>query len=163
MKLFDITSQLLQLENALEQAEGVEESTLLEAQQYLDGLKLERTEKIENCVALLKNWEALETAIKAEETALKARRESLEKRADWLRSYLSYCLQPGEKFETAKCKISWRKSESVEILDEEKIPEEYLKTETIKKVHKKAIKEALKAGGEVPGAELREKNNLTIK
>jgi hypothetical protein len=163
MKLFDITSQLLQLEDALEQAEGVDETTLTEAQVYLDGLKLERTEKIENCVALLKNWEALETAIKAEETALKARRESLEKRAEWLKNYLSYCLQPGEKFETAKCKISWRKSESVEILDEQKIPEKYLKTETIKKVDKKAIRDTFKAGGEVEGAELREKNNLTIK
>ena len=163
MKLFDITSQLLQLENSLEQAEGVDETTLTEAQVYLDGLKLERTEKIENCVALLKNWQALETAIKAEETALKARRESLEKRADWLRSYLGYCLQPGEKFETAKCKISWRKSESIEILDEEKIPEEYIKIETARKVDKKAIRDTFKAGGEVPGAELREKNNLTIK
>ena len=163
MKLFDITSQLLQLENALESAEGVDETTLTEAQAYLDGLKLERTEKIENCVALLKNWEALETAIKAEETALRARRESLEKRAEWLKSYLGYCLQPGEKFETAKCKISWRKSESVEILNEEKIPEEYLKTEIVKKVDKKAIRDTLKAGGEVEGAELREKNNLTIK
>lgn len=163
MKLFDITSQLLQLENALESAEGVDETTLTEAQTYLDGLKLERTEKIENCVALLKNWQHLETAIKAEETALKARRESLEKRAEWLKNYLGYCLQPGEKFETAKCKISWRKSESVEILDEEKIPAEFFKTETVKKVDKKAIRDTYRAGGEVPGAELREKNNLTIK
>jgi hypothetical protein len=163
MKLFDITSQLLQLEDALENSEGVEESTLLEAQAYLDGLKIERTEKIENCVALLKNWEALETAIKAEETALKARRESLEKRADWLKNYLAYCLEPGEKLETAKCKISWRKSESIEILDEEKIPDEFFKTEIVKKVDKKAIRDTLKAGGEVEGAELREKNNLIIK
>jgi hypothetical protein len=163
MKLFDITSQLLQLESALENADNVDESTLTEAQAYLDGLKLERTEKIENCVALLKNWYALQDAIKAEETALKARRESLQKRADWLKNYLSFCLKPGEKFETAKCKILWRKSESIEVLHEEKIPEFYKKIEYTTKIDKKAIREAIKAGGEVEGATLKQNNSLVIK
>ena len=163
MKLFDITSQLLQLENALENAEGVEESTLIEAQEYLDGLKLERTEKIENCVALLKNWDALETAIKAEETALKARRESLERRAIWLKHYIGFCLQPGEKFESARCKVSWRKSELVEITNEVNVPDEYTEEVVTKKINKALIKNAIKNGLEVPGAELIKKNNLVIK
>lgn len=163
MKLYELSSNILQLETVLEEQLDAPEELRGEALKFLDELKVSKAEKIENCVSLLKNWEALEVAIKAEETALKARRESLEKRADWLKNYLSFCLQPGEKFESARCKVSWRKSESVEIQDESLIPEIYQKIETVTKIDKKAIKDAYSAGGEVPGAIIVKKNNLLIK
>lgn len=163
MKLFEISKDILALEDALESDTEAPETIRGEALKYLEELKISKAEKIENCVALLKNWEALETAIKAEETALKARRDSLEKRAEWLKNYLSFCLLPGEKFESAKCKVSWRKSESVEIQDESIIPEIYQRVETVTKIDKKAIKDAYNAGGEVPGAIIVKKNNIVIK
>jgi len=163
MKLYELSTSILQLETVLEEQLDAPEELRGEALKFLDELKLSKTEKVENCVSLLKNWEALEVAIKAEETALKARRESLERRAEWLKNYLSFCLQPGEKFETARCKVSWRKSESVQILDESKVPLEYTEEVVTRKVNKALIKDAIKNGADIPGAELIKKNNLVIK
>lgn len=163
MKLYELSTSILQLETVLEEQLDAPEELRGEALKFLDELKLSKTEKVENCVSLLKNWEALEVAIKAEETALKARRESLERRAEWLKNYLSFCLQPGEKFETARCKVSWRKSESVQISDESKVPLEYTEEVVTRKVNKALIKDAIKNGADIPGAELIKKNNLVIK
>jgi len=163
MKLYELTSDIARLEELLESNPEASEVVKSEALEFLQEMQVSRAEKIENCVALLKNWEALETAIKAEETALKARRESLEKRAQWLKNYLGYCLQPGEKFESAKCKISWRKSETVEIQEEAKIPPQFWREKVTREVDKKAIKETFQAGGEVEGVTIIKKNNLIIK
>lgn len=159
MKLYEISKDIALLEAMLEQ----QDAPLEEAQSFLNELKGTKAEKVENCVALLKNWIALEEAIKAEEAALKARRESLEKRAEWLKNYLSYCLPPGEKYETARCKITWRKSESVEIVDEECIPEIFTEEVVTRKINKAVIKDVLKSGEDVPGAKLIKRNNLVIK
>lgn len=163
MKLYELSKEIACLEHLTECEPTASDETLAEAQEYLNNLKLERSEKIESCVALIKNWEALEDAIKAEEAALKARRESLERRAIWLKHYIGFCLQPGERFESARCKVSWRKSESVEITNEVNVPDEYTEWVVTKKINKALIKDAIKNGLEVPGAELIRKNNLVIK
>ena len=67
------------------------------------------------------------------------------------------------KFETARVKLSFRKSESVAIADESLIPDEFIKTEIIKNPMKNDIKKALKAGELVPGAGLVENLNLQVK
>ena len=151
------------MESAIEQAEHEGHTIPEEALTILAEMKVAKAEKIDGCLSLLKNWEGLEHAIKLEEEALAKRRQALAARIDWLKSYLGYNLQEGEKYESARGKINWRKSESVEILDEQVIPEFYTKVEYNKKIDKKAIKDALKAGETVPGAELRQKNNLVIK
>lgn len=59
--------------------------------------------------------------------------------------------------------ISYRASEQTVIDDELSLPEEYL---TVKKTYtpnKTAIKEAIKAGKEVPGAHIERKKNIQIK
>jgi hypothetical protein len=68
-----------------------------------------------------------------------------------------------EKLDTPTLKLSFRKSESVEIVDEEKIPEDYLVTKQVTTISKTAIKEAIKEGQIVPGAELKQNRNLQIK
>jgi len=49
-----------------------------------------------------------------------------------------------DKLETNLYKISYRKSESVEIINEEMIPQEFMKEKTTVAPDKTAIKEALK-------------------
>lgn len=68
------------------------------------------------------------------------------------------------KIETPTRKLSFKKSEAVEILDESLIPTEYkdfVPAQFV--VSKTVIKNAIKAGNEVPGAQLITKNNLQIK
>ncbi len=127
----------------------------------LDALTLARDEKVENIALFIKNLKAEAEAIKAEEKRLSERRKTCENRAEWLKGYLQKNLD-GEKFKTAKVSISYRKTQSVNVTDIWKIPTEFLKIAdpTPDKV---AIKEALKAGKAMEGAELVDNISMTIK
>ena len=59
--------------------------------------------------------------------------------------------------------LSYTKSESVEIFDENLIPKEYIKETTTTSPDKVKIKNAIKQDVIVPGAILKENNNLQIK
>lgn len=132
-------------------------------------LKMDREAKIEGMALWLKNLTAEAAAIRAEEISLAERRKALEKKADSLKQYLSEILE-GTKFSTARVACSFRKSKSVVIHDEEEFIRtmqesqhfEYLKYSP-PTVNRTEITNAIKAGKEIPGAELVEKTNLSIK
>lgn len=128
----------------------------------LEALKMAKDEKLENIGCYIKNTAAMAEAIKAEEKALKERREALENKAESLKAYVANALQ-GEKWASAKVEYSFRRSKAVSIPDIELLDKNYLVAETTYKPDKKAIKEAIKAGKEVRGAFIEEKNNLQIK
>ena len=68
-----------------------------------------------------------------------------------------------KSLESPRCKVSYRKSSSVEVPDINALDKDYV-TETIEiKPNKVAIKEALKEGKTVEGAEIVERQNLLIK
>lgn len=129
----------------------------------LKQLHVDREQKIDNTVCYLKNTEAMIEAYKAEEKRLAECRKILENKADRIRNFLSYFLEIGKKLETIHFKISWRKSTSVNIINEELIGEEFKKEKITVSLDKKAIGDKLKAGEIVAGAELEEKQNLQIK
>lgn len=128
----------------------------------LDALELERDTKVENIALWVKNLTAEAAAIKAEVQNLTKRQKAAENKAERLKDYLMGNLA-GEKFKTPKVAISYRTSEAVEITDEDLIPDEFLTIKTEYKPDKKAIKDELKAGGEVEGAELVKRTSLQIK
>ena len=68
-----------------------------------------------------------------------------------------------DKIESPLIKLSFRKSESVEIINEAQLDEKYSVTKTTTIPNKVAIKEALKNGVEVTGAVLITNFNLQIK
>ena len=132
-------------------------------------LKMAREEKIEGMALWHKNLTAEAAAIRAEEISLASRRKDLEKKAESLKKYLTEILS-GSKFSTARVACSFRKSMSVEILDEaafiqamqESMHYEYLKFSP-PEVNRTEVTKAIKAGQIVPGAQLIENNNLSIK
>lgn len=132
----------------------------------LDELKMEREEKIENICLWAKNLRAEASAIKSEEKALADRRKAKENKADHLEDYVALNLD-GAKFETPRVKILWRKSESVEILDESKIPDEFLDISTVRKPIKAEIKKYLKgiegSDDTCEWARIDPKRNMSIK
>lgn len=67
-----------------------------------------------------------------------------------------------DKVDTPTMKLSFRKSESVEIIDEKLIPAQYLVPQPAK-ISKSMIKDAIKSGSEVPGASITTNFNLQIK
>ena len=132
-----------------------------------DALQIERERKIENIALYIKELDAEAAAIKAEADALDERKKEKEKKRDGLKSYLKMSLC-GQKFETARCSITYRKSKSVSVgkrfieWAKEHAPE--LISEKIEiSANKTAIKEAINSGRKIVGAEIVENHNLIIK
>jgi len=95
---------------------------------------------------------------------LQAMKKSRGNMVDRLKSNISGAMElyGVEKIESAMMKLSFRKSESVEIIDEKLIPAEYLVPQPAK-ISKSAIKEAIKKGETIPGAAMVTNFNLQVK
>jgi hypothetical protein len=65
------------------------------------------------------------------------------------------------RYETPLAKLSTRKSQAVEVLDEQLIPADFWVIK--KEVSKSTISQAIKDGEEVPGAQLKENVSLSIR
>ena len=121
--------------------------------------------KLESIGCYIKNLSAEVDAFKTEEKSLKERREQKEKKIESLETFLKDAMLRNnkEKFETAKVKLGFRKSESIEVDENIKLDEKYYITKVTQTVDKKFLKEELKSGVIIDGVRLIEKQNLQIK
>lgn len=167
MKLYEIAADYENLLIAIENGEIPEEAIA----DTLESIEALLDDKADNIACLLKNIDADITAIKAEETALSERRKAKEREYDRIKSYLAETLlKAGKtKIETARNKITFRKSESVVIENEAAFIEwarynhdEFL-TYKEPTVNKTAIKSALKTDEKIDGVHIEVKENLQIK
>ena len=127
----------------------------------LENLQMERSQKIENVVCWIKNLLSDAEAIKAEKEALAKRQLAALAKAEQLEEWLKKALE-GQRFSTAKCAVSFRKSETVEVADVSLLPEDLLRVKTTVEPNKTAIKALLKDGQEVVGCCLVERQNVQI-
>ena len=133
-----------------------------EALEELKNLQEQREPILEGTLMYIKENEALDEAIGAEIKALSERRASIRRKANAMKEYVANSLA-GEKFETARVKVSWRKSQVAEYTGMiEDLPEECIRHAT-PEVNKTELKKLLKAGAEIPGAKLVTKNNMQIR
>ena len=126
----------------------------------LSGLVMERDTKLENVALWIKNLDATAKAIKAERDVLKTRQEQAEHKADLLREWLSKALD-GEKLETPKVRVSYRKSTAVEVDD--RLPKKWCSKKIVYTPDKVAIKTAISNGKKITGAKIVERQNIQIK
>ena len=126
----------------------------------LSGLAMERENKLEGVALWIKNLEATAKAVKAERDALKERQEQAERKALMLREWLSGALD-GEKMETPKVKVSYRKSTAVEVDD--RLPKKWCSKKIVYTPDKIAIKTAIQNGKKITGAKIIKKQNIQIK
>jgi len=131
--------------------------------EVLNNIQMALEEKALNTAYVIRKLDSRIDAIKNEIDRLKKLKEMAESAEERLKKYLQENIPEGQKIQGDLITISWRKSESVEISDVSKIPKEYIKTKIEESPDKTTIKEALKSGKQVPGAELVSKNNLQIK
>lgn len=127
----------------------------------LDELQMDRDTKIENIACWIKNLNADAEAYKAEKQSFADRQKAAENKAESLKKYLANYLA-GQKFSTPKVAISFRKTSSVNVTDISQLPEEFLKFAD-PTPDKTAIKNAIKAGTTVTGAEIVEGQSISIK
>ena len=126
----------------------------------LSGLVMERDTKLENVALWIKNLDATAKAIKAERDVLKTRQEQAEHKADLLREWLTKALD-GEKLETPKVRVSYRKSTAVEVDD--RLPKKWCSKKIVYIPDKVAIKTAISNGKKITGAKIVERQNIQIK
>jgi hypothetical protein len=158
--LFEIQTDLLSLFNAIEEAEG---EITPEQEQQLTITRSELQLKGLNYVHFIKKLEQDLELAKVYEQQVKAFKTRKEKLIQRLKDTLLDAVELHGPIETEIFKIGTRKSESVEILSEGDLPMHYYNSKLVKTVDKVKIKEALKRGELVPGAELKQNNNLSIK
>lgn len=123
--------------------------------------------KAQNVAMFAANLEATAKSIKQAEQDMKKRREAIEKRAQSLRAYMLRCMNDAgiRKIEGPYLRISVRDNPpAVDVFDTEQLPSMFMRQPPppAAEPDKAAIKEALKAGLDVPGARLSSSQRLDI-
>lgn len=132
----------------------------------LEGLQGELQEKATNVAAFVRNLEASAAAIREAEKQMAERRQAIEKRAARIREYLLTNMQASgiSKIESPWFVLAVRDNpEAVAIEDEAALPAEYVLVKEVRSPDKAAIKDALKAGQDVPGCRLVRGQRIEIK
>lgn len=154
--LYELTGQFLDIYNM-----ELDDETKLDTLDSIDW-KTDYENKVENYIKVIKNTEADVEARKNEIKRLtelnRADKRKIERMEENLKE--SMVVTGHEQVDTTLFKVSFRKSEAVEV-DDLLLPEAY-KVATYKP-DKKRLKEDLKNGLEILGAELVERKNLSIR
>jgi hypothetical protein len=124
--------------------------------------------KAQNVAYAIRNLEASAAAIKEAEAQMAERRKRIEKRAEQVKEYLKTCMEVAgvSKIECPHFSLAIAKNPAgVEVFEPGLVPADFMRQpETPPPAPDKAkIKEALKAGQEVPGCLLTAGTRLAIK
>lgn len=170
MKLYELTDAYNAFMEAVENGEIRDPQAI---EDTMDSINEEFDEKCEHIALLIKTLTAEADAIKAEAANLTGRAVTKEKTVERLKDYLARnLLMIGqEKLETPRCRLTFRKSEALQIYDEAKLLNalkasgngEWAQMKEVLSFDKKAIKDAIKSGTELAGASVVTNKNLQIK
>jgi len=162
--LYDINARYMQALDAATDPESDLSPDLFT--DTLQGIEGEAEDKLKAVIAYSRNLEVEAEAIKDALDAMKSRLDAKRKRSQWLKDYAKESMKI-----LGKSKLEWPEfaariqanPPAVEIIDPQKIPDDF-KAEVVEvKIDKKAISERLKAGEYVPGAVLRQGESLRVK
>mgnify|MGYP002510506886 CR=1 FL=1 len=158
--LFDITAEQRRINDALMESGGeltpeLEEALLVNADNF--------AVKVDGYATSIRKFEALAEAADAEIKRIHAIKKSATNSAKRLKEALAYGMEVMgyDKVDIGLNKLSFRSSTAVNITDEVRIPNQYIKVET--KIDKESLKRDLKAGLVIEGAELVTNRNLQLR
>lgn len=154
MNLYEINSQIL---DCIDQETG----EVMDIDR-LEELNMAKGEKVDNVACWIKNLEADVVAFEAQEKAFADRKAATKRKIDSLKHYLTDALG-GQNFSSDRCAVSFRRSKAVSVLDEASVPAEYMTEKVTRTPNKTAIAALLKSGKVVPGCELVERVNPSVK
>lgn len=164
LALYQISSHYL---HALDDLTDPENDIPLEAvNDTLEALGGELEDKAINVAKFLRNLETTAEAIKSAEADMNRRRKAFESRIQWLKHYLKTNMEHSgmTKIECPYFKLAVQNNPAaVTILDEDAIPECFKEQIISWKIDKTAIKDAIKSGQSVAGAELSASTRLVIR
>ncbi|MCW6653679.1 siphovirus Gp157 family protein [Aerococcaceae bacterium NML210727] len=163
MNLYDLQEAFRNIEALIDNAEPEDDLTHL--REAMEIIEASIEDKVQAYAFVIKNFTASIEALEKEEKRLKQKREQDTKRRDNLKNILhQFMLEQGKtKYAFPQFTVSIRNNaESVKVLDEAKVPKEYF-VQQEPKLSKTLIKEALKGGIEVEGAQLTRTQSLQIR
>ena len=132
----------------------------------LEGLQGSLEDKAVNVTKFFKNLEATAEAIKQAEQRMSQRRKAIEHRVASLKDYLKTNMEACgiTRIESPWFVLSIAKNPAtVEIMDEDTIPDDFVEIVTTRKIDKAGIKQAIESGTDVPGAVLTRGTRLAIR
>ena len=159
--LYQITSSFPALMENEEITEDIKEQIKQELHQLLEN-------KSKNIIGYIRNTDLTIEAMKQEEKRIAELRKSLERKQENFKTYVKECMLQSnlDKVTTEIGVLSVAKNPiSVEILNEEQVPNEFKTVVTEVKIDKKKIADNFKATGEIPeGTKINTENkSLRIK
>lgn len=160
--LYKMTRDIIAVKALLEDSSVPEEAI----NDTLDGLEMAVADKAHGLGAMMLEWEAYEGSVKEAADRMLARHRALRSKRERLKGYLLNCMVESgvEQIKCPEFEITVVKNPpAVEILEESDIPPAFMEVKLSKKPVKKAIKEAIQKGEDVPGAILTEGKRLRIK
>lgn len=168
MKLYELTQEYQALQDMLEDPEMDIQAVM----DTLEGIAGEFKEKADSTASVVKAMDAQARALKTEADTLFQRAKALSARGERLREYLFQQMRLAgiEKIETSRNVLQIKKTPaSIRLEDEgeflhwaERSHPEYLRQKP-PEINKIAIKDAVKAGEELPGVTLERGETFTIR
>ncbi len=163
--LFSLTDQYRQLMVLAESETDIPEEVIADT---LEGLGGELQLKAQNVARFVLNQDAMADAIEGASKAMMERARRLRKRNDSMRHYLLTNMQAAgmQRIESPEIVLAIKNNpESVVIVAEDELPGKFMvqPDPPPKRPDKTAIKAAIKAGEDVPGARLERGQRLEIK
>ena len=157
MNLYELSQNYLAVQDM-----DLEPETLKDT---LDSIEEAIEDKAENIAKWIRNLEADKKAFEEEEKRFKEKKQAADNRIKSLKLYLedNMRLIGKTKFKAGVFSFAIQNNPpSVEVFDEALIPKQFLIAQPVK-IDRAGIKELLKAGEEVPGAELKQTKGLRIR
>ena len=162
MKIYEIPSTLRDLLDRLDADPdtGEVDGDALAAYTEYQGAA---TEKLEATACYVRELEAEAEAIKAEEDRLAKRRKALEGKSARLKAYMMPALEAmGGKVKGVMASVRIGKSQAVYVFDLDALPDAFKRVVTKVDPDKVVLKKALKAGEDIPGAALEDRQSVVI-
>lgn len=158
--IYHITQEQLHLNYLLEESGG---EVTPEIEQALAISEEQMLVKAEDYIEAIKAAEAMATVADMRIKELQAVKQRQKRKVELMKQALSTAMGAFgyDRLEVGLSTLSFRKSKSVEIVDETKIPNRFIKVET--HIDKLALSKELKSGIEIEGAQLVESRNIQIR
>lgn len=154
--LYTINQELIKYIDSL--WEDITEDELSTVQE----LQMAKDDKLTNIHQYILNLENENQILDNEIERLQKIKKPNSSKIEYLKNLVNTTLD-GEAWKYDLWWFSYRKSESLDIINPDTVPDEFKTTETIEKIDKNAIKKAMKEGQTVPWVDIIYKQNLQIK
>lgn len=161
IRLYELSADYLNALDALADLDDLPPEVITDTLEALAGVW---EDKALNVARYIRNLEAEADAIEEAKKRMEIRAKTMTNRAARLKDYLKAELErTGLKPKAPDVALSLRTNPpSVILEDESRIPDDYRRTETVTRILKSEISNALKAGARIPGARLEQSRRLVI-